>query len=50
MAFEYYSDNGNTLTSSQEELLEMIENLPSPQKGMASLKDLRVKTKLLVCV
>lgn len=50
MAFEYYSDNGNTLTSSQEELLEMIENLPSPFEGMASLKDLRVKTKLLVYV
>ena len=47
MAFEYHSENGNTLTSSQEELLEMIENLPS---GMASLKDLRVKTKLLVYV
>lgn len=47
MAFKYHSENGNTLSSSQEELLEMIENLPS---GMASLKDLRVKTKLLVYV
>ena len=28
-AFKYCSENGNTLTSSQEELLEMIENLPS---------------------
>ena len=47
MAFEYHSENGNSLTSPQEELLEMIENLPS---GMASLKGLRVKTKLLVYV
>ena len=47
MAFEYHSENGNSLTSPQEEVLEMIENLPS---GMASLKDLRVKTKLLVYV
>ena len=50
MAFEYHSENGNTLTSPQEELLEMIENLPSPFEGMARLKDLRVKTKLLVYV
>ena len=47
MTFEYHSENGNSLTSPQEELLEMIENLPS---GKASLKDLRVKTKLLVYV
>ncbi len=27
MAIKYHSENGNTLTSSQEELLEMIEIL-----------------------
>lgn len=50
MAFKYHSENGNTLSSSQEELLEMIENLPSPFEGISRLKDLRVKTKLLVYV
>lgn len=50
MAFEYYSDNGNTLTSSQEELLEMIENLPFPFDGISKLKDLRAKIKLEVHV
>ena len=50
MAFEYHSENGNTLTSSQEELLEMIENLPSPFEGISRLKDLRAKIKLEVHV
>ena len=50
MAFEYHSENGNTLTSPQEELLEMIENLPSPFEGISRLKDLRAKIKLEVHV
>lgn len=48
MAFEYHSENGNSLTSPQEELLEMIENLPSPFEGISRLKDLRAKIKLEV--
>lgn len=50
MAFEYRSDSGLTLTHSQEKLLELIENLPFPYGGIASLKDLRKNSKLLVCV
>ena len=50
MAFKYHSENGNTLTSSQEELLEMIENLPFPFDGISKLKDLRAKIKLEVHV
>ena len=50
MAFKYHSENGNTLSSSQEELLEMIENLLSPFEGISRLKDLRAKIKLEVHV
>lgn len=50
MAFEYHSENGNSLTSPQEDLLEMIENLPSPFEGISRLKDLRAKIKLEVYV
>ena len=38
MAFKYHSENGNTLTSSQEELLEMIENLTTPFEGDGKLE------------
>ena len=50
MAFEYRSKNGNTLTKSQEELLETIENLPFPFGGISKLKDLRDIIKLVVYV
>ena len=50
MAFEYHSENGNTLTRSQEELLEIIENLPPHFKGIDSLKDLRSFIGLSVVV
>jgi len=50
MHFEYHSENGNTLTPSQEELLEGIENLPSSFEGISRLKDLRAKIKLEVYV
>lgn len=50
MAFEYHSENGNTLTKSQEDLLEAIENLPFPFQGLTKLKDLRTKTKVDVYV
>ena len=51
MAFKYYTER-DTLTSSQEELLEMIENLPipfgGPFGGISKLKDLRKKIYLSV--
>ena len=47
MAFEY---NDCTLTKSQEELLETIENLQFPFEGISKLKDLRGKMNLVVCV
>ena len=50
MAFIYHSENGNTLTKSQEELLETIENLQFPFGGISKMKDLRTKTKLRVFV
>ena len=50
MAFEYRSDSGLTLTHSQEKLLELIENLPFPYGGIASLKDLRKRSNLQVIV
>ena len=48
MAFAYYSESGLTLTPSQQELLEVIENLPFPYGGIAKLEDLRKQSKLLV--
>ena len=50
MAFKYKSESGETLTKSQEEILDTIENLPSPFKGMGSLKDLRSSIGLSVVV
>lgn len=50
MAFVYESVNGNTLTKSQELLLDTIENLPFPFGGISKLKDLRTKTQLKVLV
>lgn len=50
MAFEYKSDNGVSLSPSQEEFLESIENKPSPFQGLKSLKDLRSLTGLSVVV
>ena len=41
MAFIYRPDNGVTLSPSQAEFLESIENKPSPFQGLTSLKDLR---------
>lgn len=50
MAFDYQSENGNKLTPSQQELLEVIENLPFPYGGIARLKDLRERSKLKVVI
>lgn len=50
MAFIYRPDNGVTLSPSQEEFLESIENKPSPFQGLTSLKDLRSLTGLSVVV
>ena len=50
MAFIYRPDNGVTLSPSQAEFLESIENKPSPFQGLTSLKDLRSLTGLSVVV
>lgn len=50
MAFIYTSENGAKLTPSQEELLETIENIPSPYEGITSLKELRTLSGLSVVV
>lgn len=50
MAFEYKPDNGVTLSPSQAEFLETIENIGSPFKGIKSLNDLRILTGLSVVV
>lgn len=50
MAFVYHSDDGNTLTKSQEDILETIENLPFPFGGISKFKDLRSIINLVVCV
>ena len=50
MAFEYQSENGLTLTPSQQKLLEDIENLPFPYGGITKLKDLRKKSNLKVVI
>lgn len=50
MAFVYSSRNGATLSSAQENLLDVIENLPSPFKGVSKLKDLRTMSGLSVIV
>lgn len=50
MAFVYRPDNGVTLSPSQAEFLESIENKPSPFQGLKSLKDLRSLTGLSVVV
>ena len=47
MAFQY---NGISLSHSQEEFLESIENKPSPFQGINSLKELRSLTGLSVVV
>ena len=49
MAFQY-SNQGGSLTASQEVLLERIENSPSPFKDISKLKDLRSLTGVLVVV
>lgn len=50
MAFEYKTDNGVSLSDSQAEFLEAIENIGSPFKGIKSLNDLRMLTGLSVVV
>lgn len=50
MAFVYRQDNGVSLSPSQAEFLESIENKPSPFQGLKSLKDLRFLTGLSVVV
>lgn len=50
MAFVYRPDNGVSLSPSYEEILESIENKPSPFHGLKSLKDLRSLTGLSVVV
>lgn len=50
MAFEYQSENGLTLTPSQLNLLDEIENIPFTYGGITCLKDLRKKSNLVVCV
>lgn len=50
MAFEYKTDNGVSLSDSQAEFLEAIENIGSPFKGIKSLNDLRILTGLSVVV
>lgn len=50
MAFEYRSEHSNSLTQSQEDLLETIENLPFPFGGISKLKDLRTRIKLDVYI
>lgn len=50
MAFIYRPENGVTLSPSQAEFLESIENKPSPFQGLTSLKDLRSLTGLSVVV
>ena len=50
MAFIYRPDNGVTLSPSQAEFLESIENKPSPFQGLKSFKDLRSLTGLSVVV
>lgn len=50
MAFVYRQDNGVSLSPSQAEFLESIENKPSPFQGLKSLKDLRSLTGLSVVV
>ena len=50
MAFQYHSENGKTLTRSQEELLETIENLPVPFDGLSTLSELRRRTGVTVVI
>lgn len=50
MAFKYHIVSGTALTTSQEDLLEKIENLPSPFTGILKMKDLRAKTGVKVLV
>ena len=49
IGIEYKQENA-TLTPSQEALLEIIENLPSPFKGISKLADLRRMTGVTVVV
>ena len=50
MAFDYRSENGKTLTPSQETILEEIENHPFPFEGLSKLKDLRKRTGVSVVI
>lgn len=50
MAFEYHSENGKTLTKSQEDILEEIENLPFFYGGIDHLKNLRKRTGVSVVI
>lgn len=50
MAFDYRSENGKTLTPSQETILEDIENHPFPFEGLSKLKDLRNRTGVSVVI
>ena len=50
MAFQYHSENGKTLTRSQEELLETIENLPFSFDGLSTFCELRRRTGVTVVI
>ena len=50
MAFEYKIKSGSSLTSSQEDRLEKIENLPFPLRDITCLKDLRTTIGVQVMV
>lgn len=50
MAFDYHTENGKTLSKSQEDLLEKIETLPFPFDGLSDLGELRRRTSLSVVI
>lgn len=50
MAFDYHTENGKTLSKSQEDLLEKIETLPFPFDGLSDLSELRRRTSLSVVI
>ena len=50
MAFQYKAENGVVLTTSQESLLESIENYQFPFDGISKLKDLRQRSGVSVFI
>lgn len=50
MAFSYNTENGGSLTPSQEDLLGGIETLPFPFKGITTLKTFRERKQIQVVV